>query len=142
MVPARLRWFRYLMSSRLADWFVKIAVIVSVALSGFSAWQGQKLTACVAEYNNVNNLRSKILTGAADQERAAESRADRAQAALFTSPLAGKPPGTRTRTEQAELIRLFRAYQSALAEQEKERAQADDARRDHPIPDPPSEVCD
>lgn len=141
MVPARLRWLRHLMSSRVADWFVKIAVIMSVFLSGYSAWQGQKLTSCVAEYNNVNNVRSKILTAANEQERAAESRADKAQAALFLSPLLNTPTEKRTPAQRAEILRLFRAYQSALAEQEKERAQADDARRDHPIPDPPSEVC-
>lgn len=145
----RLRWLRRLMSSRVADWLVRIAVIASVFVAGFSARQSQisqerleQLTACVAEYNNVNNVRTKVLTAANDQERAAEARADKAQAALFLSPIVSKPTEKRTPAERAEVFRLFRAYQLTLAMQTKERADADVARRDHPIPAPPNEVCD
>lgn len=138
MVPVKLRRF---MSSKAADWLVRIAVIVSVAVSSFSAWQLQNLTSCVARYNDANNQRSVVLTQATNEERDAERAADDAQAALFTSPSVSKPVEKRTPAEQAELLRLFRKYQYALAKQAKERADADDARRVHPIPDPPSEVC-
>jgi hypothetical protein len=138
MFPARLRSF---MSSRVADWLVRIAVIVSVAVSSYSAWQLQNLTSCVARYNDANNVRAVILTEATSKERTTERRADDAQAALFLYPAVGKPVGQRTPAEQAEIQRLFRAYQTALSDQKTERAAADDARVDHPIPDPPSEVC-
>jgi hypothetical protein len=138
MVPVRLRRF---MSSKVADWLVRIAVIVSVIVSSFSAWQLQNLTSCVARYNDANNTRSVVLTEATNQERMAERRADDAQAALFLNPAVSKPAAQRTAAERAEILRLFRAYQTALSDQKTERAAADDARVDHPIPDPPSEVC-
>ncbi len=138
MVPVRLRRF---MSSRVADWAVRVAVIVSVFVSGFSAWQLQNLTGCVARYNDANNERVVALTTANDGERTAERVADDAQAALFLSPIVSKPVAQRTPVEQSELLRLFRVYQAALYAQAKERAEADVARRNHPIPDPPGEVC-
>lgn len=133
--------FRRIMSSRTADRIVRIAVIVSVLVSGFSAWQWQDLTACVARYNDLNNQRSVILTEAADEERKAERLADNAQAALFVSPIVSKPMAERTPAERAELLRLLRAYQKALTEQANERTEADNARNQHPIPDPPKDVC-
>ena len=133
---------RKLLASPLVDAIIRITVVLSVAGSGFAVWQNRDLTRCVATYNNANNARSVALTEATDQERGAERIADSAQAALFLSPILNEPLAERTPAERAELVRLFRAYQSALTEQSKERAAADDARRDHPIPDPPNEVCD
>ena len=133
---------RRLLASNLVDAVVRITVVLSVVGSGFAVWQNRDLTRCVATYNNANNVRSVALTEATYQERAAERMADDAQAALFLSPVLGKPRAEQTPAEREDVLRLFRAYQSALTEQSKERAAADDARRDHPIPDPPNEVCD
>lgn len=133
--------FRRILSSRTADGIVRIAVIVSVLVSGFAAWQWQDLTACVARYNDVNNQRSVILTKATDDERAAERTADNAQSALFLSPILNKAAAERTPAESAEILRLFRAYQKALTTQANERTEADNARKQHPIPDPPKDVC-
>lgn len=139
---------RRLLASPAVDAFVRTVVVLSVVVSGV-AWkqgretsaQNRRLTECVATYNNANNARSVALTEATNDERTAERKADDAQAALFLSPVVSKPSGQRTPAERSELQRLFRAYQDALSDQRKERADADDARRDHPIPDPPSEVC-
>jgi hypothetical protein len=129
------------MASPNVDVIIRIGVVVSIPLGGFAVYQNQELTHCVASYNNANNQRSKALTEATDAERNAERKADDAQAALFLSPVLSKPSADRSQVEQAEVLRLFRAYQDALSDQRKERADADDARRDHPIPDPPSQVC-
>jgi hypothetical protein len=129
------------LASSTTDAIIRIVVVLSLPLSGFAAWQGRELSRCVATYNNANNTRSVILTEATNDERAAERHADDAQAALFLSPALSKPSSQRTAAEQAEILRLFRAYQTALSDQKTERAAADDARVDHPIPDPPSEVC-
>ena len=134
------RSIRRFLASSLVDAIVRIIVVLSVVGSGFAVYQNRELTRCVAAYNNANNARSVALTEATDQERSAERTADDAQSALFLSPILNKP--SPTPAERAELLRLFRAYQSALTEQRNERATADDARRDHPIPDPPNEVCD
>jgi hypothetical protein len=139
MVRARIRKF---LASPLVDAAVRIIVVLSVAMSGAAVYQNRDLTRCVARYNNANNARSVALTQATDLERAAERAVSTAQAALFLSPILNKPGAEQSPAERAEVRRLFRAYQVALSEQSKERATADDARRDHPIPDPPNEVCD
>lgn len=139
MVRTSIRRF---LASPLVDAIVRVLVVCSVLTSGFVWQQNRALTKCVAAYNNANNARSVALTEATNEERAAERKADDAQAALFVSPIVSKPAKERTAAEQAELLRLFRAYQAALTGQTKERASADDARRDHPIPDPPKQVCD
>lgn len=137
---------RRILASPAVDALIRAVVVLGIVGSGVAlaqareaSAQNRRLTECVAAYNNVNNQRSVALTKATDEERAAERKADDAQAALFLSPALGKPK--RTPVEQAEVLRLFRAYQEALSDQRKERADADDARRDHPIPDPPSQVC-
>lgn len=136
------RSIRRFLASPLIDGVVRVIVVLSVIGSGFAVYQNRELTKCVAAYNNANNTRSVALTEATDQERQAERTADDAQAALFLSPILNKPSDERTPAQRDELLRLFRAYQTALSEQTKERATADGARRDHPIPDPPREVCD
>lgn len=130
------------LASPLVDAGIRVIVVLSLMVGGFAVYQNRALTKCVAAYNNANNERTKALVDATDRERAADRSADNAQAALFLSPVLGKPLPEQTSAEHAELIRLFRAYQTALTEQSKERAAADDARRDHPIPDPPKQVCD
>lgn len=139
MVPASIRRF---MSSPPIDWMVRIGLVLSFLVTGVFAWRVQNLAACVARYNDANNERSRILTESAADERIAERRADDAQAALFLAPAVSKPVDKRTAKDRAEILRLFHAYQSALSTQIRERAQADDARRDHPVPDPPKDVCD
>jgi hypothetical protein len=133
---------RKLLASPLVDAIIRVTVVLSLGVGGFAWLETQGLAECVATYNNANNARSVALTQATDQERAAERIADSAQAALFLSPILNEPLAQRTPAERTELVRLFRAYQVALTEQTNERAAADDARRDHPIPDPPNEVCD
>jgi hypothetical protein len=135
------RSIQRVLSSWVVDLVVRVIVVLSVAGSGFALYQNRELTKCVASYNNTNNARSVALTAATDQERAATRKADDAQASLFLSPILNKPTEKRTPADRTEIQRLFRAYQLALTEQSKERATADDARRDHPIPDPPSAVC-
>lgn len=132
---------RRILDSWAVDLVVRGIVVLSVAGSAYAVWQNQELTQCVAAYNDANNTRSVILTQAADEERDAERHADDAQADLFLTPALSKPPAQRTPAEHEEILRLFRAYQTALYDQKKERAAADDARVDHPIPDPPREVC-
>lgn len=136
MVRARIR---RILASWVVDVIVRGIVVLSVLGSGFAVYQNRELTRCVASYNNANNARSVALVIATDDERTAERKADDAQTALFLSPVLNKPE--RTPADRDELQRLFRAYQMALTDQHKERAAADDARRDHPIPDPPSSVC-
>jgi uncharacterized protein (DUF1501 family) len=96
---------------------------------------------CQARYNEINNVRTRALVDATDQERHAERAADDAERRLFTDPATTTPAGERSPADQARLLDLFRAYQAALSQLALERAEADKARGDHPVPAPPSEVC-
>lgn len=133
------RSIRRFLASPGVDAFIRVVVVLSLPAAGFAVAQNRELSQCVAEYNNANNDRSKAIGEANDIERAADRIADDAQAALFLSPILNKPAPTPA--DRAELQKLFRAYQLALVGQAKERAAADDARREHPIPPPPSAVC-
>lgn len=133
------RSIRKFLASAMVDVIIRAVVVLSLAVGGVAFYQNRELTRCVANYNNANNARSVALVVATDQERTADRTADDAQSALFLSPVLNKPQPTPA--DRAELLRLFRAYQVALTEQRKERSAADDARRDHPVPDPPSAVC-
>jgi hypothetical protein len=136
------RSIQKILASQTVDVIIRVVVVLSLVVGAVAFYQTRELTKCVARYNNANNARSVALTAAQDEERMAERTADDAQAALFLSPILNKPGAQQTPAEQTELLRLFRAYQTALTNQTKERATADDARRDHPIPDPPKQVCD
>ena len=133
---------RRILASPAVDGVVRILVVLSLAGSATGLVQTRDLAQCVASYNDANNERSKILTEASNDERDAERAADDAQAALFLSPILNKPIEKRTASDKAEILRLFHAYQAALSDQKEERRAADDARRVHPIPDPPKDVCD
>jgi hypothetical protein len=126
---------------RVVEWVVLAASIVALLLAALSGCQTQSYARCQAHYNDVNNIRTRALTDVADQERAAERAADDAERALFTDPAAGKPVNERTPGDQTRLAELFKAYQDALVTLDRERREADDARKRHPVPPPPSETC-
>lgn len=120
---------------------VLVASLLALALSAYSGWRSYAYTQCQAGYNEVNNERTRALSEAADQERAAQRRTDDAERALFTDPALSKAAAERTPAEQARIQGLFREYQNALTALEQERAEADKARKDHPVPAPPSKTC-
>lgn len=123
------------------DTAFRVLVIISFALGAWSYVGARDLASCQQKYNDSFNLRAKILSDATAQERQAEATADAAQAALWLSPLVTKPAQERTPADQAELRRIFAEYQAALAEQQRERAEADKLRLEHPVPPPPSQTC-
>lgn len=97
---------------------------------------------CQARYNETNNVRSRALTEANDKERAADRAEDSARAALFTHPAILKPTAERTAAEREQMRQLVVLWQNALTEEQKQQAAADQERAEHPVPPPPSEVCD
>lgn len=133
------RSVRRFLASPGVDAFIRVMVVLSLPAAGFAVAQNRELSQCVAEYNNANSARSKAVSDAQELERAADRSADDAQSAFLLSPILNKP--AQTPADRTELRKLFRVYQVALAEQRKERAAADDARREHPLPPPPSAVC-
>jgi len=108
-------------------------VVLGRQIDGFSR--------CQAEYNRVNNERTRALTEATAEERAAERRAiDLLFGALF-DPSVRKPAPDRTAEDRERIAALTAEILKAAQRLKAERAQADQARREHPVPPPPSTVC-
>lgn len=129
------------MSRRVLEVALLVLGLVAVGLSACATAHQSAYTRCQAKVNDALVARTAALAGAADQERAAQRGADDAERALFTDPLLSKPADERTVAEQARLSMLFRRYQKALVELDRERGEADKARADHPVPEPPSLAC-
>ena len=96
---------------------------------------------CQARYNETNNARTRALTEANDKERRADRAEDKARATLFTHPAILKPVADRSPAEIDEIRQLAVAWQHALTEEQRQQADADLERAEHPVPPPPSEVC-
>ena len=96
---------------------------------------------CQAEYNTINNQRTRALTEATAPERAAERRViDLFFSALF-DPSVRKPAAERTAEDRERIAALTAEIGTAAQRLKAERAQADKARADHPVPPPPSQLC-
>lgn len=115
--------------------------LVAVGLSARQTYVLQRHVACQAEYNEANNERTRALEEATSQERDATRIADDAERALFTDPALSTPAADRTEADRLRLQGLFRAYQAALVDLDRERVEADVARAEHPAPPPPSQTC-
>lgn len=118
-----------------------LAASGAVAQSYTSTQAHQRYVECQAAVNDALIERTRILTEAAEQERRAERVADDAERRLFTDPVLSKPAAERTQAERDHLAELFRQYQAALNRSELERVEADRARAENPVPQPPSQTC-
>lgn len=118
-----------------------VSIIAVVAAGLWYTSHVEDRLECQARYNEATNERSRVLTEAADRERESERRADDAQAAVFAHPAIFVPVKDRTPQQTRELEALARAWVQAVIDQKQDRADADKARAEHPVPAPPSTVC-
>lgn len=132
---------RLVMSSRAVGVLVMVASLVALVLAGYSSYRSRELARCQAQYNEVNNQRTRELTGVAEEERAAERRSSDALGALFLDPSLQKPAEQRTAADRKRVADLFAAYVAAERAKRAARAEADKARAANPVPPPPSTVC-
>lgn len=128
--------------SRVIGWVVMIASVLAVAISLVTGWESREHARCQARYNEINNERTRIITEVGADERAAERRRDDAQDATFLDPSLLRPADQRTPAEQQRVRDLFAEYLKAAEALKVERAKADKARADNPVPPPPSQTCD
>lgn len=133
---------RRVMGSTTADMVIRFLVLFSIVVSGYSAWRLQSFVQCQARYNDAIIERTRVLTGSTADERAAERAADDALGALFLDPAVLKPPEARTVEDRSRILAEFQSYLKAVRNRNKARAIADADRKAHPVPAPPSEVCD
>ncbi|WP_328339566.1 hypothetical protein [Micromonospora sp. NBC_00421] len=105
------------LNSSAADIAVKIVAVLALGLSVFIGVQHAQLTQCVADYNDASNRSQAARYAAAEQDRQAQDE-------LFRS-IAGDP----------------RSGIEALRRYNEQRAQADEQRRQNPLPAPPSQRC-
>jgi hypothetical protein len=119
-----------------------LPLILLFVLGAGYTWRVEGRLECQARYNETNNERSRALAEANEKERQAERAEKVARAALFTHPALLKPAAERTPTDGEEMRRLAVAWQRALTEEQAQQMAADAERREHPVPPPPSELCD
>lgn len=125
---------------------VVLAALLLITLGAFtmatiSEFQRQAHVECQSEYNEINNIRTRLLTEVTAKERAAERRRDDALDATFLDPSLDKPAAQRTPEERRHVLHLFNEYRAAARDLAVERAEADRARAANPVPPPPSELC-
>lgn len=117
---------------------VSIVVLVLVVVSGV---RSQLYIRCQAGVNEVLIQRSRILTEFGDRERAAERHRGDALDAVLLDPSLLKSADERTPADRQRVARLFADYLNTARTLQTERAAADKARADNPVPPPPSSVC-
>lgn len=129
------------LQGRLIGVVVLVACLLGLALSVVTSIQGRDFARCQAVYNEVNNERTRILTDVGASERSAERRRDDALDATFLDPALQKPANQRTPEDQRRVQALFGEYLAAAEALKVERAAADKARAENPVPPPPSQAC-
>lgn len=132
---------RRMLSDSVWDWVFRLIAALSLVMAGIGFLDVRNRAECQSEYNEINNRRTRILTEVNEAERRTERYADNAMSALFLDPAVLKPVEERTSAETERIRILFLAWITALAEQQKERDEADTARAANPIPPPPSQLC-
>jgi hypothetical protein len=132
---------KLVMNSRVVGILVMVASIMALLLSGYSSYRARQFIECQAEYNEINNERTRALTESTARERDAERRRDDALDDVFGDPSLLKPVAERTEEDAERVRRLFAEYLDARLKLRQERAQADAARRVNPVPAPPSVTC-
>jgi ABC-type transporter MlaC component len=126
---------------RFTAWIVLAVSLVSLVMAAVTSIQSYRQAACQANYNEINNQRTRILTDVGAKEREAERRRDAALDATFLDPSVAKPVSQRTPEDQHRVQALFAEYLDAARAVATERAAADEARAANPVPPPPSAVC-
>lgn len=122
-------------------WILLVASMGALVVGVASEISRQSGARCQAQYNEINNERTRILTDVGAQERAAQRRRDDALDRTFLDPSLLKPADQRTAADRAHVQELFREYLAAAQQLQVERAEADKARAENPVPPPPSQTC-
>jgi hypothetical protein len=120
---------------------ITIALVLSLVLIAVVGVYVVRLAVCQAAVNEANNQRTRALTEVTADERAAERNAIDLLFALLRNPSVTKPADERTAADRARVAALVVELRAAGERLEVERAEADTARRAHPVPPPPSVVC-
>lgn len=132
---------RLTLNTRIVGIAMMLASLMALVVSGYAGYRSRQFIECQAHYNDVNNERTRALTGVAEDERAAERKASDALGALFLDPSLQKPADQRTEQDRARVTQLFAMYLDAERAKRTARAVADKARAAYPVPPPPSQVC-
>lgn len=130
-----------MINQRTTGALVLAASMAALGATGYTSVRAAAFARCQAHYNEITNDRLRILTDVGASERTAQRARDDALDATFLDPSLLKPVEKRTPAEQQRVRDLFAAYLHAAEALKIERAKADAARRDNPLPPPPSQVC-
>jgi deoxyribodipyrimidine photolyase len=109
----------------IADWVLKIAVLVSLVVGLVTSARLTSYVHCQARYNQQAALATQARSAAYEQDRQAEDAMWNAFAE------ASKLPPDQARQKSREAFETFIRL----------RAEATQRRKDHPLPPPPNETC-
>lgn len=121
-----------------------LVLVLGAASTVYLVVLGRQVAAqstCQAEYNAVNNQRTRALTEVTARERDAERARGDALDAVFLDPALLKPADQRTPEDAKRIRALFTTYLAAAETLRAERAAADKTRAANPVPPPPGTRC-
>ncbi len=134
-VPVRFT----LLSVRVVGVVLFVVTLMSFGLSIVAAWRYRELAVCQAGVTDNLYERTRVLTDVGASERAAERRRGDALDDLLTDPVVRKTP--RTSADDKRIQDLYDVFVDAAEKLKVERALADRARADNPVPAPLSDTC-
>lgn len=109
------------------DWIFRLLAVGSLLLGAVAVLDVRALAECQAEYNEVNNRRTQLLSEP-------NTRFDNALIAILLDPSALIPRDERSAEDQKRLAELSQEWVAAASALKQ-------ARIDNPVPPPPSALC-
>lgn len=113
---------------------------LAMILAGISIASNVRASDCLSDYANRAAEASQARATAGDKLRAADTAVDLADDRLTTAIATVLQPGA-TRADVPELRAATKAKQEAAARRVRVRAELQEELKQHPLPDPPREVC-
>lgn len=118
---------------RSRDVVLFIASAIAMVLATYTGVTGQIRNDCQVRVNEAQAVAQRERAAAADQDRAADRTEAAAIRELVRAVFASKT--------QTEVLAANARYELAVAEVDRQRADAEEQRRLHPLPPLPSETC-
>lgn len=125
------------------DYFWRCLIVVSLGIgitasveSRENSVRAREIAQCQFEYNEANNQRSAALVSVTESERQSSRRADDALGAFVKAAV-----DPSTNTDKTLMNKLFVDLNLAYSSLATDRVNADRARLEHPVLDPPTVKC-
>ena len=119
--------------NRMFGWALMAASLIALVLSGYSNYQSRSYSQCQSAVTEALIQASIARADAAEEDRHSDRDESRATSLLIQTVF--------TATTVEERIAAYQAYAKTLEQIDQKRAETAKQRADHPLPEPPSQVC-